>query len=70
MRSSERTKYVPIIFVTAINKEKNHVFKRVEKELHKLLEELRHSTTQLMQAEKMSGVGTLVASVAHELNNP
>ncbi len=128
MRSSERTKYVPIIFVTAINKEKKHVFKgyqtgavdylfkpldqdilkskvkvflelhkqklsleettnelqktneqlmqeiterkRVEKELHKLLEDLRNSTAQLMQAEKMSGVGTLVAGVAHELNNP
>lgn len=128
MRSSERTKYVPIIFLTAINKEKKHVFKgyqtgavdylfkpldqdilkskvkvflelhkqklsleettnelkktnerlvqeitekkRVEKELHKLLEDLRNSTAQLMQAEKMSGVGTLVAGVAHELNNP
>ena len=128
MRSSERTKYVPIIFVTAINKEEKHVFKgyqtgavdylfkpldqdilkgkvkvflelhkqklsleettnelqktneqliqeiterkRIEKELHKLLEDLRHSTAQLMQAEKMSGVGTLVAGVAHELNNP
>ena len=128
MRSSEKTKNVPIIFVTAINKEEKHVFKgyqtgavdylfkpldqdilkskvkvflelhkqklsleettdelqktneqliqeiterkRVEKDLHKLLEDLRQSTAQLMQAEKMSGVGTLVAGVAHELNNP
>lgn len=30
MRSSERTKYIPIIFVTAISKQRQHIFKGYE----------------------------------------
>ena len=39
-------------------------------ELERTLETLRATQTQLVQSEKLSGIGEFVAGVAHELNNP
>jgi PAS domain S-box-containing protein len=58
--------------IVDITERKKHEESLVQKnaELAKYNEELKARTAQLIQSEKLSALGTLIAGVAHELNNP
>ncbi len=44
--------------------------KRVEEALKQTLKTLQSAQTQIIQSERMAGLGHFVAGVAHEINNP
>jgi two-component system NtrC family sensor kinase len=51
-------------------KERTMDLEKANAELENALKNLKKTQVQLIQAEKMAGIGQMAAGVAHELNNP
>jgi signal transduction histidine kinase len=48
----------------------NHQLRETARSEHEAHEQLKQAQSQLVQAEKLSSLGQMVAGIAHEINNP
>ena len=62
--------FVSIVRDISERKDAENELHRKMKELAEALEDLKKTQNQMIQQEKLAGIGQLAAGVAHEINNP